>query len=265
MGYAMRKIVGKHITSFRNVILLSILLLGGVVFILSPIKAEEFHFPQENNVEKPIIKVLAFYNFKNSYKGQDNKFYGFNIELAKKLLNKAKIDYEIQILPWNRLIRVGQSKRNSLIVSLAKTSEREPLFNWILRIRSVKLDLISRKDPKFENLTKEQIIQGDYLAVCNVGSIQCKMILDFGFAEDKVVRVSGMSDIQKAKMVERSRVDFMIAELDVLNLEIATDGILTDKFSSLMKLNQVSSYLASGHNIDPEVLKRLQEAAKAMQ
>ena len=59
---------------------------------------------------------------------------GSSYLLVKQTLQLANIDYEIEILPWARAYKTARFETNTLIFSLARTPEREMLFQWLLPV-----------------------------------------------------------------------------------------------------------------------------------
>jgi len=76
------------------------------------------------------IEILAEDLFPLHYI-KDNKVVGSSIDLIKKIMAEAKLDYKIKIQPWARIYHVAQYKKNTLLLSIARIQEREPLFKWI--------------------------------------------------------------------------------------------------------------------------------------
>jgi len=81
------------------------------------------------------------YNFKND----NDQLVGINLDIVKDICTIIAITCEFKLLPWKRAYSLVQKDPHSGIVSIAKNTEREPLFNWIWPLARVKLSFISSK------------------------------------------------------------------------------------------------------------------------
>lgn len=72
----------------------------------------------------------------------NNEVMGYSTEIVRLILAAANIDATIEIYPWARAYKMARSKPNTLIYSLAKTADREPLFHWIGTVAQFKLGFV---------------------------------------------------------------------------------------------------------------------------
>ncbi|MBL4911400.1 MAG: transporter substrate-binding domain-containing protein [Alteromonadaceae bacterium] len=104
----------------------------------------------ENKVVKKVkIQILAedLYPLHYIKKG---KVVGSSVDLIKKIMTEAKLDYEIKIQPWARIYQIAQHKKNILLLSISRIEEREALFAWIGRTMKIKYSLYSISDTKID-------------------------------------------------------------------------------------------------------------------
>lgn len=98
--------------SLRTALITSLLLLG---------RAE---------AQVPSIQVLTEefppYSFQE---GQEVK--GLSTEIVREVLNGAGLTYDIRVLPWARALATAQKEPNTLIYSIGRSPQREPLFQWV--------------------------------------------------------------------------------------------------------------------------------------
>lgn len=62
---------------------------------------------------------------------QDRNVTGVSTEVVRAVLAEAGLTGEIQVLPWARAYEYALQKRPGLIYSIARTPQREALFQWI--------------------------------------------------------------------------------------------------------------------------------------
>jgi len=56
---------------------------------------------------------------------------GSSIDLIKKILKETGLHYTIEMQPWARAYNTALHKKNTLLISIARTKQREALFTWI--------------------------------------------------------------------------------------------------------------------------------------
>lgn len=59
------------------------------------------------------------------------KITGFSTEIVEAVMKETGVEAPIQVMPWARAYDRALSVPNVLIYSIARTPEREPLFQWI--------------------------------------------------------------------------------------------------------------------------------------
>jgi polar amino acid transport system substrate-binding protein len=103
---------------------------------------------------------------------QDGKVVGFCTEVVKEILRQAGLDHSIRSYPWADSYKMAQTQPNTLIYSIGRNVEREPMFKWvdvIARTEVYFFKLKSRMEIKiktFEDIKKFKIgaVQDDFRA-----------------------------------------------------------------------------------------------------
>lgn len=62
---------------------------------------------------------------------ENGKVTGFSTDIVQAVMKEAGIDAPIQVMPWARAYDRALSVPNVLIYSIARTPEREALFQWV--------------------------------------------------------------------------------------------------------------------------------------
>ncbi len=73
----------------------------------------------------------------SQFLGADGKLTGFSVELVQELQKKVKNTDPIEVIPWVRGYHELQSKPNVALFTIARTEEREHLFQWVGPIREI--------------------------------------------------------------------------------------------------------------------------------
>lgn len=77
---------------------------------------------------------------------QDGKVVGFSSELLDLMAKEADVGIHKQLLPWARAYDMVTRQPNTLIYSLARTPEREALFQWVGPISARRIVLYRHSD-----------------------------------------------------------------------------------------------------------------------
>ncbi|HJV79817.1 substrate-binding periplasmic protein [Noviherbaspirillum sp.] len=73
---------------------------------------------------------------------------GYSTELLKAMARESGFDLSVTMLPWPRAYRTTLARPDTILYSLVKTEERDPLFAWIGPISPRKIFLFRLKQRK---------------------------------------------------------------------------------------------------------------------
>ena len=90
----------------------------------------------QSRAESITLRVVTEDSYPLQYV-QDGQLIGPALDLVEKVLVEAGVDYEVEVLPWARAYATAEITPNVLIFSIARTTQREPLFHWIGSIMSL--------------------------------------------------------------------------------------------------------------------------------
>jgi len=76
------------------------------------------------------IQIVTEEAFPLQYSKNDH-VEGPAIDIVRHVLKRAGLSYSIAVMPWARAFELAKNKPNVLILSIARTSERERLFEWV--------------------------------------------------------------------------------------------------------------------------------------
>ncbi|UFH48216.1 substrate-binding periplasmic protein [Pseudomonas sp. KNUC1026] len=77
---------------------------------------------------------------------RDGRVTGLSTEIVQAVMREAGASAQIEVLPWARAYDVALNVPNVLIYSIARTPEREPLFQWVGPIAPTRWYLYSLAD-----------------------------------------------------------------------------------------------------------------------
>jgi polar amino acid transport system substrate-binding protein len=196
------------------------------------------------------------------YRGQDGTIEGEWLAKIDAFMNPTGLEYTIAVVPWSRAYIAGTTRNNALIAHLDRTEGREGQFYWLLPLLDKTNHLVGRRDSEYVDSSIAEILAGDGVAACVTNSIQCEMLRQLGFPQDRIWILADFAGEPISTLVSRGRVDFWLESYEMFSKRLEFhDGDVGD-FALLFEVNTVTAYLAASHSIHPEILKRLLAAAE---
>jgi len=81
--------------------------------------------------EKITVLTEQYYPYTYTESGRDDgEIVGLATELVAAVLEEARLDYQISIMPWARVVRAAETTPNVLVYSMVRPPEREDQFHW---------------------------------------------------------------------------------------------------------------------------------------
>lgn len=193
-----------------------------------------------------------------SYANQ-NGISGYATELATAVLDEAGISYDINLVPWVRVIRALDGDANVLAFSMFRTKDRETKYHWVGEVIPLNYSLYGLKR-KLNLLPKTLELARDTKIGVNRGDVAQSYLSSLGFSNLILVK----DDERSLYMLARNRIDlFPYAEI-VINAFVEHHGFEPDDFFAVLKLQEISTsaYMALSQKTDPKMVSRMQEAYK---
>ncbi|MBE0459283.1 MAG: substrate-binding periplasmic protein [Pseudoalteromonas prydzensis] len=203
----------------------------------------------------PPVKVVTELSPPNQTRINDSVT-GYSTDIVKLILNKANINAAIEIYPWARAYKMARTHPNTLIYSLARTVNREPLFHWIGPVAQFKLGFVKltkRHDIVINNLSQAK----QYNVAVQRNDLAYNVLTKYGFS------VVLTSDIQKSyHLLLAKKVDLIIDDENYLSVMSEQLAIDTDKISFVYAIDElaVAGYLAANINMDSAMVNKLKSA-----
>lgn len=189
---------------------------------------------------------------------------GVNFDLAKSLIELTQVNATIEHLPWARAIHQAANEPNVILISALRTSSREPLFQWLGEVHSVRASLIRLAKNKHIKLTS--IEQAKQFLVGSVrGYGAANYLLKRGFIEnDNLALVS--STEQLWTMLFKGRIDLVIANVQTGKYEIQSVGLDASEIEPIYDVDELNFQLemATGLNTNAQVVETLQTGIIAL-
>jgi polar amino acid transport system substrate-binding protein len=100
--------------------------------------------PQAETTPKLKLMTEIYPPFQNK---NEERMFGISIDIVKAIQKSINNSDEIKIYPWPRGVKILNSKPNSALFSMVRTTERESLYKWVGPITSTQMVFYKKKEP----------------------------------------------------------------------------------------------------------------------
>lgn len=212
---------------------------------------------------KLVIYTESFapYNFYDD-KGE---LAGINVDIVKDTCARAALKCEFLLLPWKRAYNLVQKNPDSAIISLAKTQERAPLFEWVG-------PLVSSQTYFYKLKTSKHIVMDDITQAKNYslgivrGDIYEMLVNRLGFVAGKNLLL--FSDKESfMRLFFKKRIDLIIGSDFTLEHQTHPFGYSRD---DLVKLEQIhvnelkGNFIGFNKAVSPIISERFNRALEQL-
>lgn len=215
--------------------------------------------------EEPPLPKLTVFTYESPFIFEDEKgqLTGEYTEKVRAFLNSKGLAYEFVVVPFTRGFRDVQRNDHSLIFSLYRSLEREDQFHWLYKLSTGSGNyLVTRNDASLINLSHDEIISGDYMAICESTSWHCGALVEYGFSQQNILTVSGVDTEGMLNLIFRSRADFYIEDLITVSKDVEKLGKGMSDIKIIVKISENNGYLAAPKNLDSRFFKILGPSEK---
>ena len=181
---------------------------------------------------------------------------GIATDKVREAMDRAGIDYTIELLPWKRAYLAALERPDACVYSTSRTPERETLFKWAGPTATAEWVLMGRADSKLK-LRNLDDARGLRIGTYN------------GDARDAYLRARGFhvdaanEDLANAGKLLLDRIDLWAASLRSGSTILTRYGY-DKKIVPLLVFNQVDLYLACNRAVPDGLVGRLNTAFEAI-
>ncbi|MDC0336221.1 transporter substrate-binding domain-containing protein [Pseudodesulfovibrio sp.] len=181
---------------------------------------------------------------------------GISVEILHLTLQEIGMQpRHLELLPWARGYDRVQHEENTVLFSMARTKEREDLFQWAGPIMVVKFVLIAKKD---RNINIESM---DDIKGYSIGTVRedvADALLDDYKATARVEAVADMKhNIDK---LMDNRLDMVAYEERSWQKIVSRNDLSTDDFKTVFILKETPVHYAFHKYVDQKLINEFQQA-----
>lgn len=185
---------------------------------------------------------------------------GFAVQAVKMIANEAEHTLNLNMMPWARAYRRAQEEQNLMIFSIARTQQRESMFNWVGTLCDLPLYVWSLSNHPTERVNNIQDLK-EYSFVVRQDSQFDQYLTDLEF---KLFRINDVE--QTLGMLLKGRADFTIHGDLQMKYIIEQFGIAPTTFHKVFEFKNLSSNLslAFSKNTDSDLLEKFKLAHQSV-
>lgn len=185
----------------------------------------------------------------------DGKLTGINVETFREIQRLVGNDDPIQVVPWARAYDAILTKPRVVVLSMARTEEREPLFKWIGPLRETTYGFYGKADSMLSLSSLEQA-----KALPRIG-------VYLNDARDQLLTKAGFTNLDRAKSQELNIKKLMAGRFPVYadsSLTYAKNvrqaGFSPAEVKLIYAFKRVPIYIAMSKDMPEGVVAAWQEA-----
>lgn len=207
------------------------------------------------------LKLSQLHFYANEYPPynftQNEEFKGASVTLLKRaalMLNEEISDEKFHFQPWPRALFTVENQSNTVLMTVARTLEREHRFKWVGPVANTRVVIIGKKSSAIHR--DDELNQ--YAIGTIVGDIAERLLIQRGFNPESFHH--GNSGEALARMLKFDRIQLWAFEEKVALWSMHKLGMNIDEYKVVIELDSVDFYYAFNKDSDSEYIGKLQLA-----
>jgi len=184
---------------------------------------------------------------------ENGQLIGQNVDIVNELFERLAFTPEFVVLPWARGYLHALTTPNALIFSMARNTEREPLFKWVGSLGGINNCMFSLSSNDNFNLSTLEDAK-KYTVVTQLNGNFNVLLEKAGFKSGKNLFLS-VSVESSVKMLQTGRVDLIALPRHVIFHYLKSQGkSLESKIKSQICIESTALYLAFNKNTPDDIV-----------
>ena len=181
---------------------------------------------------------------------------GFATDKMRLMLERAGIDYDIDLLPWKRAFITAQTRPDTCVYSTTRVPEREALFKWVGPMHDNDWTLFGRADRSY------QISSIDDARKYRIGAynsdVRSEALIAQGFIVDTV-----QDNLSNPRKLLVNRIDLWASDIRVGGAILAQNG-WSGKIVPVLTFKRTDLYLACHPSVPDQLIAKMNATLRAM-
>lgn len=183
--------------------------------------------------------------------------HGPSADILRLLLTEAKLESDVEFMPWSRAYKTALSEPNILLMTIIRTTERENNFHWITKVSNTVYSFISLKQELDRSVSTLSEAKQKITAVIR-DSNSHTYLKDRGFSEDKNLYL--VSNVEDAiKLLLNKKVDLVFSVPAIFVNYYADKNLKSDDFIRYRPIEETrkEGYIALSKSSDKSIIRKL--------
>ncbi len=187
---------------------------------------------------------------------QNGRVTGFATEKVRVVMERAGIDYDIEMLPWKRAYLIAQTQASACVFSTTRVPEREAHFKWVGPTHQNDWTLFGRadRDYKLKTLDDARALR---IGAYN-GDVRGEALMAQGFT---VALVQDRASNPRKLLV--NRIDLWATSLRVGGQLVAENG-WEKRIVPVLTIKRTDLYLACNPGVPDALISKMNAVLKQM-
>ena len=215
---------------------------------------------QLTQAEPLVVLTEAFYPMSYIVEVDgETEIKGFATELVRAVLAEADVEYTLALVPWARAIHTINHQGDTLVFSMARTTDREEKYYWIGEVWPLRHYLYGLRKYKSKLPTSLEDAKEFRIGV-HRGDVVYEYLLGKGFDNLKEVK-----DVEKNLfLLHRDRLDLVPFVDFALGITAIRKGYKVEDLVPMIDIRDIASVMsiALSKNTDPLLATKLVRAYK---
>jgi len=196
---------------------------------------------------------------------ENNSVTGYATEIINETLSHTNLTSSIKGYPWTRAYNMALNNKNTCIYSIARTPNREDLFQWVGEITytdSYFIGLKSRTDIKISSVEDAK----QYKVAVIRDDVTHQTMKSYGFEENKNLYIVNNTYSLLKLLHDSKSIDLILADDLTIKYRALFNGLSPELFTTFHKMNisPFIFYLACSKTTDSAVINQLSEGLKTI-
>jgi len=188
---------------------------------------------------------------------RDGENIGVTVEILQEIFNELNQPMpDLEVVPWMRGYHLVQSDKKVILLTMARTSSRENLVQWIGPLFTSRHLLVSYEGSGIK--TYDVLVQKTEV----IGAIKLDVTLaslqKHHYPENKIDLLQRAS--QLLDLLRPDRLKLISISENSFNELLKINNLLVDDFNVVAVTNHTQGYISASHAVDAQQIIRLQKA-----
>lgn len=194
-----------------------------------------------------------------SYVNEQGQPVGLSVQFVRQILEETGLPYRITVMPWSRAMQRAVEEDNALIFAMARTPEREEIFDWLAYISSVEYFLFARKEDD-RPVTLSRLRQGEFRVACLQADVSCSLLDQMEIPVANRLRITEINR-PDVRLVYLERADLYIGPKAFNANHLAHQGLPRDAMKPVFRMGHGGDmYLAAAKVVQPAIREAVRAA-----